>query len=443
MTTSRRTLSRRMALVPVAIVLSLFAVACGDDTDAGPGATDSSASASTTSAPAEPRSGSLDAGLGAAVEWADRPVEQILADGFDTEACLAETTAGDDDTVSVGGLGWAFVPLPLGITERERRGELLPIVELTGGEVFAGPELGYPPTHAWIHELDRPMLDALAAADNPEDLEGVEVVLGLHPTDQGRDGSEPVRPAFASFAWLLVDGEIIPFNPDCFWPLNFLLQIGEPSEELSAIRTDPLRRAEIAGLTDDVFDPTRCLNLEPGLSTERAGFGGPDVGLAFGPWPADAGTFADIEIVDWTVLPPVDEDPPAFLESRGQGFPRGVGLDPDGWLLTYTMADGSPVVHTIFHADPVVGLHIWSDVEPRTGSGPCFDARQLIAFREFVDDAVPDRPAWDLTPVEEGSEAIIMDTIALLRADEAVRARFHEWTPCTYKLCEFDGTVDR
>jgi hypothetical protein len=440
--TSRRTRPRRLLLPATVVALALCAAGCGDGGGGGAATGSAEVQGSTTSGPAEPVGG-LDAGLAAAVEWADRPVAQILADGFDTEACRAEATGADGDAAWVGGLGWAFLSLPLEITERERLGELLPVVELTGDEVFDGPELGYTPTHAWIHELDRPMLDALAAAGGTDDLDGVEVVLGLDPTDQGRNGTEPVRLAFASFAWLLVDGEVIPFNPDCFWPLSFLREIGEPHEELPGIRTDPLRRAEIAGLTADLFDPTRCLNLEPELSTLRVGFGGSDVGLAFGPWPADAGTFADIEIADWTVLPPVDEDPPTFLESRGQGFPRGVGLDPDGWLLTYTMTDGRPVVHTIFHADPVVGLHIWSDVEPRIGSGPCFDARQLIAFREFVDDTVPDRPAWDLTPVVEGSEAIIMDTITLLRTDEAARARFHEWTPCTYKLCEFDGTVDR
>ena len=234
---------------------------------------------------------------------------------------------------------------------------------------------------------------------------------------------------------------MIPFSGQCAWIAAFADEVGDPLTELATIRTDPYRRAELAGLTGDEVDFAACQNLEIGLA-KRVGFGGEEVGLAFGPWPDDAATFTDIELDGWTVRPPAGEETPVLAERGDDGFPDGTGLDPHGWLFTFVVENGRALVQTLYHADPILGLRIWAS-EPSLESGTCFEARQVIAFREFLDDAVPDRPAWDLSPALPGGEELVSETIRWLMTDDRVRARFGEWTPCTYKLCELNDEVER
>ena len=434
--TSRRRRPRATLLPAVVVALALIAAACGDDPEAAPEPVETTAPPTTSTT--QPPTDVLSAERLAAIEaWTTRPLDEILADGFDVESCASAAGPDTGRPSTVLGLGWAFLPLPLDVVSLEAPdGELRPAIVLSGDEIHPNPIDGYVPTHAWITRADAAMLtnltDATATAD---------VVLGIGPTDQGRAGRAAERMADASFAWILTDDAVIPFSGECGAIAMFTEEVGEPLAELERLRTDARRRAELAGLTDDALDFADCQNPEIGISA-RPGFGGAAVGLAFGPWPADAATFTDIALDGWTVLPPAGEDAPAFAVRADGGFPEGKGLDPDGWLFTFAIDDDRAVVQTLFHADEVLGLRVWSTV-PAVEDGACFDARQVIAFREFIDGTVPDRNAWDLTPALPGDEATVVETLRRLIDDETVRAAFHEWTPCTSKLCELNDEVVR
>lgn len=436
--TSRRRRSRTSLLFATVVALSLVAAACGDDPDAAPEPVETTAPPTTP--PTSPPADDLSAERLAAIEaWTTRPFDEILADGFDAASCAGAAGPDIGRPPTVRGLGWAFLPLPLDVMSLESpAGETRPAVVLVGDEIHPNPIDGYVPTHAWISRADAAMLTTLTDATATT---AAEVVLGIGPTDEGRAGRAAERMADASFAWILTDDAVIPFSGECGAIAVFTDEVGDPLAELAHLRTDAHRRAELAGLTDDALDFSDCQNREIGIST-RPGFGGAAVGLAFGPWPADAATFTDIELDGWTVLPPAGEDAPAFAVRIDGGFPEGKGLDPDGWLFTFAVDADRAVVQTLYHADDVLGLRVWTTV-PTVEDGACFDARQVIAFREFIDGTVPDRNAWDLTPALPGDEATVVETLRMLITDEMVRAAFHEWTPCTSKLCELNDEVVR
>ena len=436
--TTRSTRPVRKHFVAAAAALAILVGSCsdGDDTASPPflDEIDPPPVDERDGSTAEPDHGEAEKDARIAA-WAGRPLPDILAAGFATEPCGEESA-----TATVLGDGWAFLPLPLEVVDLPGLDDdTRPAVVLEGDEVFPAANAGDAPTHAWIDDDDVPMLANLtdiAAAES-----GAEVVLSIGSTDQGRAGEGSERPAFASAAWILTADSFIPFSGECDDTTAFVADVGDPQIELPLLRTDPRRRAELAGLTADELLFTECRNAEPGL-TRRVGFGGEEVGFAFGPWPSDADTFADIGVDGWTVVPPGGEAAPSFLERGDEGFPRGAGLDPNGWLLTFTVTEDRAEVDTIFHADPVLGLRVWHDSDA-IDPAPCFEARQVLAFREFLDGRVPDRPAWDLSPARPGDEPIVMETLRLLMTNTEVQAKFHEWTPCTDKLCEADGVVDR
>jgi len=424
------------------LILALLATACSGGSNADP--------APSTTAPPEIAAPDETADLEAAraaeeraatiAAWADRPVGEIFVDGFDATPCVRGQGTADGEPRTVTNLGWAFLPLPLDLVDLERsNGETGRAVTLSGDEIFPGARFGYVPTHSWIHSDDLPMAERLAAEATTDGV--AEIVLGFGPTDQGRAGDEPERLAFASFGWILRDGQVIPFSGECDWITTFTAEVGDPLTELELLRADPFRRAEIAGLSVDRVDFADCTNNELDLLV-RHGFGGEAAGMAFGPWPPDADTFTDIVLDGWTVIPPVGDAAPTYAVHGDEGFPSDAGLDPNGWFMTFTVVDDRAEVDTIFHVDELLGLRVWGQVE-QFDAIPCHQERQILAFQEWLEGEGSDRAAWDIPPALPGDEATVVETIRLLMTDAETRDKFHEWIPCNYRLCEYDGTVDR